>query len=504
MHIIDLEHPITGIRCVRDENRTGVITGAISVDDANKLSHSTSEEDRYMNVHLNISSLGSAISSLDISLVYVSALGLEESISVTPEDLSVSGVSVRKEVKCKIPEYDDLPILGNVSLRVTVRNHAIATPTVFEVPITLLSPVFTSVRLLHCNYDESAENPPFPVMVTASSASGITSMSLKIVNPDEISTTVSLYNSQSPEQYLSFVHNYEYRTNYSQPGSALVLVPGTYTFQLEVVSGGQTTRSEAATMEVLQVDQTWNKTYGEYDTDDDGIKEQIPWTDSWWQTFENANAWYNSLPQYSNTPSLDFRQKGWISEVYPAEEVTDMHFFEGDFLEVNMDVSNCTFIKTVNGDLSKNPTKSQVIGLDNIFSIGKTSIDWLNGATNELHFYYPAHISDGNDQFQIDPVLLNGYSKETFGALNRKLLLLLDKNGITKNGTAINWNDAKYTSVINALIDSNTLVVGALEGNHRTRASYMFVRAVHNSSSYNNIGGGGSGFDDDLIPGGDL
>lgn len=505
VHIINQNTQITGIRCVRDENRTGVITGVISVDDANKLMHSTDDEDRYMNVRLNISSLGSAISSLDISLVYVSAGGLEETISVTPEDLSVSGVSVRKEVKCKIPKYDDLPILGNISVRVTVANHAAIHPTVFEAPITLLSPVFTSIRLLHCKYDENAENPPFPVLVTASSASGITSMSLKVVDPDGISNSYSIFTGGgNSDTYKSFVHNYLYRTDNAQDGSAPVLIEGTYTFQLEVVSGGQTTRSDVATMEVFLVNKTWNKTYGEYDTDDDGIKEQIPWTDSWWQTFENANAWHNSLPQLDADATKDFRQKGWISEVYPAATVTDLDFFEGDFIETNMDVSNCTFIRTVSGSLSNNPQKSQVVGLDNIFSIGKTAIDWQNGATNELHFYYPAHINDGDDQLQIDPVLNGGYEKQAFGALDGgKLLLLLDQDGIKKNGSPITWNDAKYTGVVNALINSNTLHIGALEGNHRTRATYLFVRAVHNGSSQNSAGGD-TNFGNDPVNGGDL
>jgi hypothetical protein len=85
-------------------------------------------------------------------------------------------------------------------------------------------------------------------------------------------------------------------------------------------------------------------------------------------------------------------------------------------------------------------------------------------------------------------------------------LLLLDQDGIQKNGIGITWtgNDAdKYTNVINALINSSTLHIGALEGNHRTRATYLFVRAVHNGSSQNSAGGD-TNFGNDPVNGGNL
>ena len=496
VHIINQNTQITGIRCVRDENRTGVITGVISVDDANKLMHSTDDEDRYMNVRLNISSLGSAISSLDISLVYVSAGGLEETISVTPEDLSVSGVSVRKEVKCKIPKYDDLPILGNISVRVTVANHAAIHPTVFEAPITLLSPVFTSIRLLHCKYDENAENPPFPVLVTASSASGITSMSLKVVDPEGISNSYSIFTGGgNSDTYKSFVHNYLYRTDNAQGGSAPLLIEGTYTFQLEVVSGGQTTRSDVATMELLLVEQHFNR---------------------------------GTIESYNDATEID--------QLWEPSRVDNLDFYAGDFIEANMDISTCQYKEViVNGNRNNDLT----IGRDDLISVGLTDTDHGTGMTVPyvFHIYYPAHDGgqdSGQDWLRPNPSTSagksNGYNYKSFqyGDGTGFEPMVVSKNTYAKpkmtaqqhfrfEQYGVYWNNQlidldqfsedadpdKAKASFNMLRDAHTVYVGSTQGFHHSRAKYHFVRAVHNGSSQNSAGGD-TNFGNDPVNGGDL
>lgn len=491
VYLADQGSRINGIRCVRDESRTGVITGAISVDDADRLRHSTDAEDRYMNLHLNISSLGSAINSLDISLVYISSGGMEETISVTPADLTINGVTVRKEVQCKIPKYDELPILGNITVRVSVMNRAVSTPTVFETPITLLSPVFTSIRLLHCNYDEDAENPPFPVMVTASSAAPITAMSLKIVNPDEITTTVPLFSdASSTEGYKSLIYQYNYRTNLSQGGTAPLLVPGTYTFQLEAVSGGKTTRSEAATMEVLQVDYWPNYVDPSLDPDDPGY----PWAEA-----------------------SDFTNK------WEAQHINHIDFYAGDFIEANMDVSSCKY--------KPNPgtfDRDRAIGRDNLISVGITGTDEATGMTvpNIYHIYFPAHdgnVGSGQDWLRPNIArrsgnnLSNGYNYKHFTAdegtgflvqlkqqdieltkpnINTQQHFRLEQRGAYWNDQLIDldkWNAADVSipeakASLQMILDANSLYVGSTQGYHRSRAGYMFVRVVHNGSSKNSIG----------------
>lgn len=496
VHIINQDHRITGLRCVRDENRTGVITGAVSVDNANKLKHSTDSEDQYMNVHLNISSLGSAISSLEISLVYSNVGGMEETIDVTPEDLSFSGVSVRKEVMCKIPKYDDLPILGNLSVRVTVMNHASATPKVFEVPITLLSPVFTSIRLLHCNYDENAQNPPFPVLVTASSASGITSMSLKVVDPEGISNSYSIFTGGgNSDTYKSFVHNYLYRTDNAQDGSAPVLIEGPYTFQLEVVSGGQTTRSDVATMELLLVEQHFNS---------------------------------GTIESYNDATEID--------QLWEPSRVDNLDFYAGDFIEANMDISTCQYKEViVNGNRNNDLT----IGRDDLISVGLTDTDHGTGMTVPyvFHIYYPAHDGgqdSGQDWLRPNPSTSagksNGYnyksfqygdgtgfepkdvSKNTYAKpkMTAQQHFRFEQYGVYWNNQLIDLDqfsgDAdpdKAKASFNMLRDAHTVYVGSTQGFHHSRAKYHFVRAVHNGSSQNSAGGD-TNFGNDPVNGGNL
>lgn len=503
VNLINENISITGIRCVRDENRTGVIVGAVTVDDADNLRHN---ED--MTIHLNISSLGSAISSLSISLAYISPAGLEEELPITPEGIRISGVTFREDLVCHIPGYEDLPILGSISVRVRVSNHTVSTPTILEAPITLRSPVFTSLRLLHVNYDEGLQNPPFPVMVTASSANPITAMRLKVVDPDGITSTVQLYNNPSSEEnYLSQVYPYRYRIP-GQAGDSPILQTGTYRFQLEVDSNGQTTRSDAATMEVLQVDYWPN--YG-----DPSIE---PYNSD--GTYNEAYPWHTAAD---------------ITNKWKAQEISNIDFFAGDFIEANMDVKSCKYKQNDDGVFDRD----KAIGRDNLISVGITGTDEGTGMTvpNIYHIYFPAHDNAWNSgQDWLRPNIAKRSGKDTSNGYNYNHFTYgLGTGFIEQGGKAkpnINtmqhfrleqsgayWNDqyidpsrwtgsgtnaAEAAASLQNIINAKSLFVGSTQGFHRSRAGYMFVRVVHNSANHNPIGGGGTGFDHDLNPGGDL
>lgn len=490
VNLIHENQKITGIRCVRDENRTGVIVGAVTVDDADRLRH-----DEDMTLHLNISSLGSAIKNLSISLAYIAPSGLEEEVPITPEGIKISGVSLHEDVVCHIPDYDDLPILGNITVRVRVSNHTVSTPTVLEAPITLLSPVFTSLRLLHVNYDEGLQNPPFPVLVTASAANPITTMRLKVVDPDGITSTVQLFNDPSSEEnYLSQVYPYRYRIP-GQEGESPVLQTGTYRFQLEVVSNGQMTRSEAATMEVLLV-----------------------------------NEQFNTGTNYTSSDQ--------ITGLWEPSRVDNVDFFSGDFVEANMDIHTCTYKEYINDQGNRDNNKT--VGRDNLISVGITDTDHGTGMTvpNVFHIYYPAHDGNedsGQDWLRPNPSTSTGtsngfnYKSFTFGDgtgfdpqvvksityakpdLNAMQHFRFDKNGVYWNDQMMDldlWSGEgdpdKANASFNAIRNSTTLHIGSTQGYHHSRAKYWFVRFVHNSATHNAIGGGGTGFDHDLNPGGDL
>ena len=491
--LVDENYRMTGLRCVRDESRTGVITGIVTVKDGSHLRH-----DEDMTVQINISSLGSAIRNLDISLVYMTEYGLEETLPITPAGLSVSGITFRRDVVCHLPNYDVLPILGNMSVRVSVQNYASSTPKVFEAPITLLSPVFTSLRLLPCTYSEDAENPPFPILATATSATPITKMTLKVLDPAGITRTVSLFNeSNSTQTHLSLLQPYEYRTSSSQAGTAPVLTPGTYTFQLEVVSDGKTTRSEIASMEILQVN-------------------------------------YQPNPGITGT---DYHTSSDISVLWEPQEVNNLDFFSGDFIEANMDVSGCTYMQVNNDNGSRNDNLT--IGRDDLISVGLTGTDYGTGMTMPYvyHIYFPAHdgnSTSGEDWLRPNLSTSNGssngfnYKNFQYGAgtgfmeqtasgkqygkpdISKQQHYRFDQDGVFWNGQMIdlgqfsgdnNINNARAT--FNMLRDANTLYVGSTQGYHHSRARYHFVRAVHNTASSNEAGGG-SHFDNDPQNGGNL
>ena len=207
------------------------------------------------------------------------------------------------------------------------------------------------------------------------------------------------------------------------------------------------------------------------------------WTHPWWQEFENANAWHLSLPVYNVDPNKDFRQMSVICNTYPAKKIDNLSFDSGDYIEALIDVSHCTFIKTVNGNIDANPCKNQIVGLDNILGIGSDNIGWTAGV---LQVYYPAHVGT-EDLLQLDALYKTGtgqYSKTRVGTLNGILLAKLSKEGFSWNGNLVTEyesqgdNKDNINNVVPTLVTKSTLFVGAVEGNHRSRAIYKYIRVI--------------------------
>lgn len=476
VNMIDQNVSLTGVRCVRDENCIGEITGKIMVPDGQDLHVG---ED--MTIKLNFTSQGSAIKNLALALVYVGTDGREYTRDIDVSSVKLSGVSLRDELVYTIPS--DLPLLGSMSIRATVRNSAGITRT-FETPIKVHSPVFSSIRLLPCNYSETLDNPPFPILVTAHSpSSNITSWHLTVQDPEGENTTVSLATQGGDLHYWSYIHDYTYTI-----GS---LSTGIYTFFLDVTtSDGKTTRSESVSMEVLKV--------------------------GYWPNPGNA-----------------YSEAGDIINVWEAQKVDNVDFLAGDFVEANMDVHNCTYTEVMKED---DPTKrddNKSLGRDNLISVGLTDTDHtLNMAVpNVVHIFYPAHdggASSGQDWLRPNISRANGnsngYNYNSFVAGSGTGFVTqgsgakpnpsvyqhyrLDKSGIYWNAQAIDlskWggnNATEASASLSRILAGNTIYVGATQGYHHSRAGYMFVRVVHNSKS-SNPAGGNVGFEDP-VNGGDL
>jgi hypothetical protein len=489
---------ISDIRCVKDMNCTGEITGSISVPGGDKLHMGDSCQ-----IKLNITSLGSAIRSLNLYLVFVSASGNEETRSIDLSGIKLSGVAIKDEsVNWKVPS--DLSLLGNMSIRAIVVNNA-GTRKVLETPIRILSPVFASVRLLPCVYN-GAQNPSYPVLLTVHSpSSDIRRWTLMIKDPDNETHTLNLA-ACSDARYWNTTWQFAYSLN--------SLATGTYSFQLDVITAdGKHTLSNIAKMDVLRINYVPNPGH----TGDDGYKKASDITVSW-----------------------------------EPDVVTGMNMASGDFIEANIDLSNCSYYIVYKtdpdtGDFilddkgNKIRDNDQTLGKDNIISIGITDTDHNNKVTVPYvyHIYYPAH-DDSNDDPQRDwlrPNISKSTGSDKSNGTNYKLfkggagtgfmlqsgnyympdpaypqLFRLEKAGAFWNGQwmdTANWNEggqdgnpSNAAESLAQILSSDTFYIGSTQGTHRSRATYYYVRAVRNGTETNAAGGGVS--INDPINGGNL
>ena len=487
---------MTDLRCVKDMNCTGEITGSISVSGGDKL-HMGDD----CQIKLNITSLGSAIRSLNLYLVYVGTSGNEETRSIDLTGVKLSGVAIKDEsVNWTVPT--DLALLGNMCIRAIVVNNA-GNRKVLETPIRILSPVFASVRLLPCVYN-GAQNPSYPVLLTAHSpSSDIRRWTLIIKEPDNETNTVNIATC-SDARYWNTTWHFAYSLN--------SLATGTYSFQLDVLTeDGTHTLSNIANMDVLRI---------------------------------------NYVPNPGTTGEAGYSTASDITVSWEPDVVTGMNMASGDFIEANIDLSNCSYYIVyqtdpstgeyiLDGEDNKIRDNDQTLGKDDIISIGITDTDHNSTITVPYvyHIYYPAH-DDSADDPQRDWLRPNiSTSAGKSNGTNYKLfkggagsgfklqrgnyympdpdypqLFRLEKGGAFWNGqwmNTANWNEggqdgnpSKAAESLAEILSSDTFYIGSTQGYHRSRATYFYVRAVRNGTE-TNAAGGGVGFVDP-INGGEL
>lgn len=482
-HMLHEGNTVKGVRCVRDNNRTGDITGRISVPNWDKL-HIGDD----FTTSINFTSMGSAINTVNLYIVYTNTSG--EVVPRLLKTINLSAASVIEDVDLTVPR---LPILGNMFMRAEVINNA-TVRRYFETPIRIVSDAFASVRLLPCEYDEDDETPPFPLLVTASSPDDvIASWKLLMTDPYGDSYEYALAADTRDSHHWAMKVQFDDYTIGQNTSKDLVL--GTYKFQLEVTTdtGGSSiiTRSDVASMDVILLDEQFN----------------------------------------SGTVGVEYNEASDITEVWEPYKVEDIYFFSGDFIEANMDVSSCTYLEVLKPGGGRDDNRT--IGRDNLISVGITGTDTGTGMTVPYvyHIYYPAQ--DGaygylRPNISTSTGSSNGYNYSAFSggagtgfelATGSKYMpnaatkqhFRLEKSGAFWNNQWINpalWsgsgaNAAKAQESLTRILNSNTLFVGSTQGYHHSRAKYHFVRAVHNSAA-SNPSGGSSSFENDPVNGGSL
>ena len=477
------------IRCVRDSDMTGVITGKMY------LANSFMMPGEESTLTFNFSSAAAAFESgtAKLYLCYSDASGnpVETEIAI---DKQPSGLHYRESQTFTAPTLASLdPAPGSMpaamQLKLVLSNVRENSEQIFYTSFTLVNVgVFCDFEILP---DRDATRG-FPINVTAETTS----------DGARIGSLVVYYKKLEDNDW-SALHTFSEAVGRAQFEKKAYFNPGTleettYLFKVVATSGPYTHTSTRRAMEFLKVNYTPNVT-------GDGGHD---WTDSWWQTFENANGWHNSLVGNVASQYNNMEQKSVICNEWTGQRVDNLDFSRGDFIEADMDLENCVYIKTVYApNLNSYPYKNQVIGMDNIFSFGKTSVAWPTNAKDELHLYYPAHQNDGSDKLYMNAVYSGSQSKtldqiaESNGT--RPLVLYFDQDGLKTNGTAISWTDNKYTTVIADLVASRSLYVGAQEGPHLSRATYNYVRVVRNDLSAASDDATG-GFAGDPVNGGKL
>lgn len=425
---------MTAIRCVRDEESIGDITGKISVENSNQL-----KKGDKMQIELNFTSTASPITRVDLYLVYLDAYGQDHEVPIT-YTVPAASTTLLDNVEWTLP--NDLPMMGSMTVRAHVYNTVF--DRYFETPVRIVSSLMISMKMLPCNYDPDVTQPLFPILMTAAHIdTKIDSWKLWVKKPYEDNATpvpLTVLPSNPGGEEITYASQVYYFDPYSGQG----LRQGTYVFQLEAVCGGETTRSEAVTMEVLKVD-------------------------------------YQPIPQDVIDAAMDHGEASDLYEYpWPRIMIDNLDFPAGDFIETNMDLSRCVY-KNVNNDNNRS------IGMDVLFSVGLNGINWDSWS---FAMFYPA-ISNGDTahpMLDFSPTWENGaYSSLTYTELNRTppLHFRIDKDGFFWNNQKIDFsrwgvNAASAASVHAKLSSANKLYIGSTAGGHRSRAKYRFVRVVYN------------------------
>jgi hypothetical protein len=435
---------LNSMRCVRDKDMTGDITGKVIVANYDQLRNGGTTS-----ITLNFSSMASAIQNILLELVYVDATG-EHTIHIDEADaVPISGVTLNSSFDYTVPAAgsgrNQLPVRGWMKIRATVRN-AQGMEREFEAPVRVVSDMTASIKLLPCDYDGRLGKYPFPILLTAyDEDSHVNSWKLKIVSPDKATKTVDFGNPDT--NYATQVYNYD---PYSDGGK---LLEGTYTFQLEAACEGEHVRSEVVSMQIL------HENYRP-------IEESV---------VDAVNADHNTS---ASALMVGDHQGQWEREI-----LTGLDFVAGDFIEADMDISKCLY-----HDYPGDNDFNKDVGMDMLISVGLNGTDWIPWV---LNVQFPSVWPVTTPSLYINPTWLEGTSlvnqgyQYCFPDSDIPAHFRLEKGGAFWNGEKVDisrWgaNQNKVQALMDKLTAANTLYIGSTDDYHRSRALYRFVRVVHN------------------------
>ena len=390
------------------------------------------------------------LSSATFKLCYTDQNSVPREIPITGV-ATPSGKSAAGEKVISIPSLSDLGLntLGfNLSRPMTIQATVTAEDglrcTVTSDPITLVSHLAGSAIEFPTAYDETNGIPVNVIVESVNDHATISSATLyykTAVNPGYSSTVLS----------GSGTSNMSLATYVKDLMGADVTEGSKYYFYLEAnCNDGTSIRSDVWSMDVLWYGKCWNPG---------------PWSEG--------------------NKASDIKNK------WNVQSVTGLDFANGDFIDTYIDVSNCRYIRY-------NGTSNDDIGMDNLITIGTSAnLTWENG---NIFFYYPAHNPDEIPEADRPQDRLQVSIKDNSNTVTRLrpydltenfLTVKLSKDLLLVNGAELDYSDVKPGSnnagsnsdtrsraTVTHISSQSTVKLGSVEGSHRSRATYKYVRVV--------------------------
>ena len=424
---------ITHTRCVRDINMTGYIDGSISLPSPEMYPND------WQNVKLNFFSSASAFVYASLKLCYTNHNGdyFERDI---PVKTLPSGLQYNAEQAVDIPTLDVLGLTEddletdkkNMKLKIELRN-ASGTVSTFDEPFVLKKTHIKDCLVEFPSEVDSEKGVPVLVkVIMANNRAKLTDVVLHWKKGD---------GSWQEKPLLSSDHSGSF--------SRKVYIP-------DLIGNADWTQEANRTAE-----------YSYYVTAscNDNTSFTTP-----------SKIYSNQLLRLNYSPN-PVPAGGWTNNSQCnktwKDEVSGLSFANGDFIEVDMDLSNCVYVY-----FDGNPDHD--MGKDNIIGF---STDNLNAITNSFIWYYPSVtnlVAPPGDVGRIFSRIHAGKwaAKEITGPMDN-LNIILDKDGIKYDGKDFTLNPGDWTSRVKAsLTSANKIYVGSVEGIHHSRATYRFVRVV--------------------------
>ena len=420
-------------RCVRDDNMTGYIDGGLTMPTDELFPND------WQDVKISFFSTASAFVSASLKLCYTNHDGnyIERDI---PLSKGPTGMQYQADQRIEIPTLATLGLDAadldtdkkNMKFKVELRNAAGQTRS-FETPFHLASHLTGSSISLPGLSDP---DKGMPVRVTVGSKNNHSKLSNVVLHWKEAGGSWNTKELVAHDYYSSYTEDV-YTRDIIGDAAWAVAANRTKEYLYYITADcndGTSFTSSTLSEQILRLNYNPNP---------------VP-----------AGGWTN-ISQCSTT---------W------KDTVTGLDFLAGDFIEADMDVSNCRYV-FVDGN------KNNDIGQDNLMGFSTNNIGDI---ANSLIWYYPSvqNLVNSDDPAAWGWIRSRVHAGrwsalEITEGIITHLNLILDKDGIIRDGTRWNRNPGDWNSRVKAALTSASSVqIGSTEGVHHSRAIYNYVRVV--------------------------